>query len=43
MTGDINYILDWNKYNKKIYFANDEFVKSKYIGTYNGYINDNKI
>jgi len=43
MIGDINYILDKKKYNKKIYFANGEFVKSKYIGTYHGYINDNKI
>jgi len=43
MTGDINWILDINKYNKKIYFANGEFVKSKYIGTYHGYINDNRI
>jgi len=43
MTGDLNCLLDKKKYNKKIFFANGDFVKSKFIGTYKGYVNDNKI
>jgi len=43
MTGDLDCLSDLNKFNKRIYFANGESVKSKYIGTYKGYINDNKI
>jgi len=43
MTGDLNCLLDKKKYNKKIFFANGDFVKSKFISTYKGYVNDNKI
>jgi len=43
MTGDLECLSNITKFNKRIYFANGENVKSKFIGTYKGYINDNKI
>jgi len=43
MTGDLSCLSNISKFNREIYFANGESVKSKFIGTYNGYINDNKI
>ena len=43
MTGDLECLSNITKFNKRIYFANGKNVKSKFIGTYKGYINDNKI
>jgi len=43
MTGDLECLSDITKFNKRIYFENGENIKSKFIETYKGYINDNKI
>ena len=43
MTGNPDILTNMLKHNKKIYFANGEYVKSKGIGTYKGYINGNII
>ena len=43
MTGNVDLLDNKKAFNKKIFFANGDYVKSKYIGEFNGYINDNKI
>jgi len=43
MTSNPDILTNMLKHNKKIYFANGEYVKSKGIVTYKGYINDNII
>jgi len=43
MICDPNLLSNYKKHNRRIYFANGEYVKCRGIGTYIGYINDNKI
>lgn len=43
MSGDLNCLSDTKRFDKRIYFANVDNVKSSYIGTYKGYVKDIKI
>jgi len=43
MTGDLNILDDIKEFKAKIKFADGNCVITNKIGTYNGYINDNKI
>ena len=43
MTGEPGILTNFRRLNKKIYFANGQYVRSRGIGTYEGYINDYKV
>eukprot|EP00833_Pecoramyces_ruminatium_P010547 jgi/Orpsp1_1/1184579/evm.model.c7180000090085.1 len=43
MTGNINCLTNVRKFNRIIYFPNGGYVRSKNIGDYIGYVNNNKI
>ena len=43
MTHNLDCLSDIQKHKERVYFADGSFVESKYIGTFIGYINENKI
>jgi len=43
MTQNKNCLNNIKEHKEKVYFADGSFVESKYIGTFIGYINENKV
>jgi len=42
MTGNLDLLDNKKAFNEKNFFADGDWVNSKYIGEFKGYINDNK-